>query len=109
MAKDQNSAPKVLKLSGSLNVDRAVALKAELSSALGEATHVLVDFSEVEEIDLSALQILYAARRSAAATGKEIHLIGSIPTKVVKRLVACGFLHGSPVRAEEVETGLADF
>ena len=109
MAKDQNSAPKVLKPSGSLNVDRAAALQAEFSSALGEAAHVLVDFSEVEEIDLSVLQILYAARRSAAAAGKEFHLIGSIPSKVVKRLVACGFLHGSPVRAEEVETGLADF
>jgi anti-anti-sigma factor len=109
MAKDQNGVPKVMQLSGSLNVDRASGLQKELSSALGEADHVLVDLSGVEEIDLSALQILYAARRSAAAAGKEFHLIGSIPSKAVKRLVACGFLHGSPVRAEEVESGLVDF
>jgi anti-anti-sigma factor len=109
MPKEQNSAPKTLSPSGSLNVDRAASLQTELSSALGEAKHVLVDLSGVDEIDLSALQILYAARRSARAAGKELHLVGSMSSKVVKRLVACGFLHGSPTRAEEVETGLADF
>jgi anti-anti-sigma factor len=109
MSKEQNSVPKTLSLSGSLNVDRATSLQGELSSALGEAKYVLVDLSGVEEIDLSALQILYAARRSAKAANKELHLVGSMSSKVVKRLAACGFLHGSPVRAEEVETGLADF
>lgn len=109
MSKEQHGAPSLVKLSGALGIDRAAALQAELSSALAGADKLLLDLSSVDDIDLAALQILYAARRSAKAQSKELHLSGGLPPKLVKRLVASGFLRAMVERAEEAENGLADF
>lgn len=105
----KNETPKILNLSGSLTIDRVATLKDELSATLAESSQILVSISLVEEIDLACLQVLYSARRSAVATGKEMHFIGTVPSRVVRRLAAAGFLHGSPERAEDFEAGLTDF
>jgi anti-anti-sigma regulatory factor len=101
--------PKIVNLSGMLTVDRAAALKEELSAALEGSEIVLISLSLVGEIDLSCLQVIYAARVKAKAKGKSLRFIGSVPTQVAKRLAACGFLRGIPDRTEEFEAALVDF
>jgi anti-anti-sigma regulatory factor len=101
--------PKIVNLSGSLTVDRAAALKEELSATLEGDDNVLLSLSLVEEIDLSCLQVIYAANAKAKATGKILHFVGSVPVQVAKRLSACGFLHGAPEHAEEFEAALVGF
>jgi anti-anti-sigma regulatory factor len=109
MASIRAETPKIVNLSGSLIVDRAAALKEELSAALAESSQLLVSLSLIEDLDLSCLQVLYAARRSAVAAGKDFHFIGTVPTRIVKRLASAGFLHGKAERAEDFETNLVDF
>jgi len=106
---EHGPSPRIVNLSGSLLVDKASALRDELAAALASSLHVLVSLSLVEELDLACLQVLYAARRSAAASGGELHFAGSVPSRVVKRLSACGFLRGMPERAEDFEASLVDF
>jgi anti-anti-sigma regulatory factor len=101
--------PKILNFSGALLVDRAAALKAELSEALEGSSQVLVSLSLIEDLDLACLQVFYAARRTAVKSGKEFHFIGTVPSRIVKRLAAAGFLSGSPERAEDFEAGLIEF
>jgi anti-anti-sigma factor len=101
--------PIVINLSGSLAVDRAAALKEELTKALEGCESVVINISQVEEIDLSCLQVLYSAGSTAKTKGKGLHFAGSAPAKVVKRLAACGFLRGEPERAEEFEAALVGF
>lgn len=109
MPMQKNENPKILNLSGSLLIDRAASLKKELVAALDDSSHVLVSLSLVEDLDLSCLQVFYAARRTAIASGKEFHFIGTIPSRIAKRLMASGFLRGSAERAEDFESRLADF
>jgi anti-anti-sigma regulatory factor len=109
MAERKNETPKIINLGGSLIVDRASALKSELAAALAASGNVLVSLSTAEELDLACLQVLYAARKSAFAAGKEFHFVGTIPTRVAKRLSAAGVLKGLPERAEDFEAGLVDF
>jgi anti-anti-sigma regulatory factor len=99
--------PTIVNLSGSLTIDRAVALKEELSAAFAASDNVLLNISLVDDIDLSCLQVLYAAKSKSA--GKSLHFVGSIPARVVKRLASCGFLRGAPDRAEEFEAALIGF
>lgn len=99
----------IVNLSGVLYTDRAAALKKELEEALAGSGPVLVSLSLVEDIDLACLQVLYAARRSAKALGREFHFVGSIPSRLCKRLCAAGFLRGHPERTEDVEAGLVEF
>lgn len=101
-------APNILYLSGSLGVDRVSALKDELASALEGEGRVLLNFSSVEDIDLSCIQVLYAARASAKALGRELHFVGSLPSRVASRLLSCGFLKGASERSEDFEAALSD-
>jgi anti-anti-sigma regulatory factor len=102
-------SPKIINLHGPLTVDRASALKAEIAGALEESDNVLLSISLVEELDLACLQVFYAARAEAAAAGKELHFLGSVPSKVAKRLAASGFLRGLSDHAEEFESALVGF
>ncbi len=58
-------SPRILNLQGTLTVDRAQGLKAELSEALSANDVVLLSLSLVEELDLACLQVFYAAKTEA--------------------------------------------
>ncbi len=106
---EQDSSQRTLRLSGALTIDRAASLKAELAVALSESQEVLADLSAIVDLDLACLQIFYAARKQAVSGGKAFHFVGSVPSRVVRRLSASGFLRGDSERAEDFEASLADF
>jgi anti-anti-sigma regulatory factor len=101
--------PTVINLSSSLTVDKAAALKDELFTALSKGENVLLNLSAVEELDLSCLQVIYAAHAQANAIGCSLHFSGQAPESVVLRLAACGFLHGPTVRSGDLESALVGF
>jgi anti-anti-sigma regulatory factor len=101
--------PRIINLQGSLGVDRAATLKTEISEALSASDNVLLSVSLVEDIDLACLQVLYAARAQASRDGKELHFLGSVPSRVSKRLVACGYLRGVTEHADDFESALVGF
>jgi|GEM_PF-1953180 len=98
--------PFVLNLGPTLNVEKAGSLRKDIADALGSGESVSVDFSAVEEIDLSCLQVLYAGLASAKASGREMHFVGNLPQKAGERLKACGFLCGAKALAADLETAL---
>jgi anti-anti-sigma regulatory factor len=96
----------VLDLGATLTVDRAASLRDELAAALAEGGKVSIVFSAVEDLDLSCLQVLYAATLSARAAGRELHFTGSLSRRVSNRLKSCGFLGKDFERAEDLESSL---
>ncbi len=65
-----------LTLGGRLTVERAAEIKALLLSALEDSPSLRLHLEGVEEIDLSFLQLLMAARRSSEARGGSVLLAG---------------------------------
>lgn len=106
---DAGRQPTVINLSASLTVDKATALKDELSAALSKGENVLLNLSEVEELDLPCLQVIYAAHALAKASGCGLHFSGQAPERVVSRLAACGFLRGPTERSGDLESALVGF
>jgi anti-anti-sigma regulatory factor len=98
--------PFVLNLGATLNVEKAAALRGEIVDALASGESVSVSFSAVEELDLSCLQVLYAALASARSSGRDLHFVGSLSHRVAGRLRACGFLAGSQEQAADLETAM---
>jgi len=101
--------PKVVNLKGALTVERAGELRDDLAEGLEGAGGVMISLSLVDDIDLACLQVIYAAKKSAAAVGKEFHFLGTISPRLSKRLAACGLLRSPAARAEEFEAALVGF
>lgn len=99
---------KNIKLGSTLTLDKAAALSAELKTALESEKSLSLDVSEVEDIDLSCLQVLLSARRWAKNTGKSLTLNGLPRDSVVSRLQICGFLKTTG-KIASLEAALLDF
>lgn len=84
-----------IKLSGAYGIERAAELARELLSALDEAKGrpaVVVQLDELAELDLPAVQILYAARRSCLRRGLDFRFSGALDPEVSRRLLAGGLI-----------------
>ena len=106
---ERDQSPSIINLHGALTIERAVGLKDEITAALDASDNVLLSLSLVEDLDLACLQVFYAAAKTSAARGKQLHFVGTVPSKIVKRLAACGLTRGISGRAEDFESGLVDF
>jgi ABC-type transporter Mla MlaB component len=68
-----------LVLQGELTLDHIRPLQDSLKNALDTVRSLDIDMEDVTEIDLSFLQILCAAHRTAMKTGKTLKLAGGPP------------------------------
>lgn len=104
-----SSDEKTLVLKGSYAIDRASDLARDMSNALGLAKTVNIDITDVEELDLPALQVLYAAAASARARGGALHCTGTASAALCGRLLASGFSIAGPLPGAEFEAHLPGF
>lgn len=98
-----------LRLSGRYTVDKASELFSTLSTALAHHSAVQIDLSGVEELELSALQLFYAAARSARSKGGSLSFVGTVSDKVCRRLSGAGFSSAGPLSGKEFGQGLPGF
>ncbi|MFP4092846.1 MAG: lipid asymmetry maintenance protein MlaB [Cyclobacteriaceae bacterium] len=71
-----------LRLQGDLTISNAAYIKDEMIKALDKYNITSLQVSEVENLDLSVLQLIYAFRRAARTGGNEIQLELSLPDEI---------------------------
>ncbi len=77
-----------IKLLGSYGLERAQELAKQLKAALAPHAMLELDLSGLTELDLSAVQLLYAAKKSAKAGGGDLLLVGTINPSLAARLLS---------------------
>lgn len=82
--KTKTTAAKEVVLSGSLSLRTAGEIRNELLQAFDEADTVKVLFQDVEDMDLSLLQIFCAAHRSAIQRNKALIMQDRLPEVFVQ-------------------------
>ncbi len=97
---------KVVTWEGVVSVEKAIALKEELLSALDDASQVVVSVSLLDGIDLSTIQLLKAASIEAARRGKSFHLTGIVKSELYRVLSVSGFVRSPATNAMDIETEL---
>ncbi len=77
-------------------------LRDRLASEIGSRQSVTIDAGALESIDVSALQLLASAHRSAAAAGKTLLLLAPVDGVLAQTLVRLGFISadGAPLAPE---------
>jgi anti-anti-sigma regulatory factor len=77
----------VLRLAGAIDIDSAAELRAALLEALKGSREIQISTDGVSEADVTALQLLWAARRAAGEAGVDFSLsrapaIGSLAAEL---------------------------
>ena len=80
-----------LQWSGDLTVRRIAELKAQVQQALAAATHLSIAIAADAECDMTVLQLLCAAHRTANRQGKTLQLCGEFSGQFQMVLNLAGF------------------
>jgi len=88
---EQSDAACIVRLDGAINIASAAELKTVLLQALASGVEVRVEVERAVELDVTALQLLWAAGREASATGTPFTLIGQVPEEISVAITEAGF------------------
>jgi anti-anti-sigma regulatory factor len=61
-----------LKVTGCLNVQHSIAFKQQLTTLLTTGGNFFLSFRDVDEMDISALQMLWSLRKEFISTGRRL-------------------------------------
>ena len=84
-------SPHPLRLSGDLSLRNISELHRRLTEALAKHQAIDLDTREVESADTGMLQLLVAAAKAAAATGRTLSLAADAASPMGRALVRAGF------------------
>jgi|HubBroStandDraft_1064217.scaffolds.fasta_scaffold57502_3 ABC-type transporter Mla MlaB component len=93
---DPQSGAARIRLDGALTVRGVESVHADLAAALQQHAMVIVDCSAATEVDLSVIQLLLAARRTAQRGAKTLSLAGADNTALRTALLRGGFVPAEP-------------
>ena len=93
MISSKNSVRKIdnVNLTGDLTISRSAEILTILKESLQRNDEIRISLQGASRIDLSCLQLLCAAHRTAAATGKVLALEEPIPNEVRQLIRQTGF------------------
>jgi anti-anti-sigma factor len=80
----------VIRLEGAIDIAAAAELRKLLLQACGSGREVRVAVGGVKDLDVTAVQLIWAARRSAEAEGVAFTLSGTVPQSVSAALGDAG-------------------
>lgn len=90
MSSTKNDRQTTIRWTGSAGIEDSQKLKDELKTALNDSTSVLLDLSELQEIDLTGVQILFSAKKEATQNEKNFALVSSVPQQIFDFCETCG-------------------
>lgn len=69
---------------GDAGIEQASALQKELLKAFDEKKTILLDLSQITDIDISALQLIVAAEKESKIRGVAFQVLDTIPDNVMQ-------------------------
>jgi anti-anti-sigma factor len=88
---DRSEAPGVIRLEGDIDIASAAQLKEVLLEALALRGEAQISLETATGIDITAVQLLWAAEREAKASGVVLALKGPVPETLRATLHEAGF------------------
>ncbi len=88
---DRSETPGVIRLEGAVDIGCAAELKAALLEALTSKGEARISVETATGIDVTAVQLLWAAEREARVSGMVLALEGPVPEALRATLLEAGF------------------
>jgi anti-anti-sigma regulatory factor len=104
----KNSVQRI-QLDKNSGIDGVTDFARRVSEALANSNRLEFDLSEVSELELPVIQVLYAAARSAVAAGGEAGFTGPVPESVATRLLVTGLSRSLVRDGQALQSGMPGF
>lgn len=91
MSLEQEGARNRIRLQGAIDIGCAAELKALLVQGLRAGSELRVMLADITELDVTAVQLLWAARHEAKTSSVEFAFEGQMPEAVSAALAQAGF------------------
>jgi anti-anti-sigma factor len=88
---DKSETGAVISLAGTIDIACAAELKALLLEALNSGPEVLISLDAATDLDVTAIQLLWAAERQARQSAVEFRVSGQLPKPIFSALAEAGF------------------
>lgn len=88
---ERSDALSLVRLEGGVDIACAAELKKVLLEALEAAEPVRVSLEGATHLDVTAIELLWAAEREARQSGLGFSLVGQLPDHISSALVDAGF------------------
>ncbi|MDY4673471.1 MAG: STAS domain-containing protein [Treponema sp.] len=83
MAEQAKKSATTVVWSDTVSIENAQKKKQELLKAFNSSEVILLDISKVEDLDISAVQLILASEKEALMRKKKFKLVGEIPQNFV--------------------------
>lgn len=89
-AKKKEQDKNIIKWKESAGIESSQKLREELLDAFKSSSAIFLDISELEDIDLTGIQLIISAKKEADSQKKTFFIIGSIPEAISEYVSGCG-------------------
>ena len=100
---------KVVTYEGILGIEQADGIKSQLTALIGQGATIVVNLSRVEWIDLSVIQIVISAKKSAMANRLDLTFTNLVSDPVLKAFHTAGISPNNQLTGQDLSVVLADF
>lgn len=90
IALEQDTQSSTIRLEGAVDIGGAVDLKEALLRVLATSGDVRVVLDEATDLDVTAMQLLWAAQRTARESGRQFKITGGMPGPIAAALAEAG-------------------
>ncbi len=90
LAAKNSPQEQTIKWTGTAGIESADKLQKELLKALNSASTLFLDLSEVEDIDLTGIQLILATQKEADSQKKEFFVKDNVPPAISEYVSGCG-------------------
>jgi len=90
VALDQRGAISMLRLEGDVDIGDAIEFKGLLVDALTRAKELHIQLGDASAIDVTIMQLLWAAEHQAIAAGVAFHIETPVPDDIVSAMTLAG-------------------
>jgi anti-sigma B factor antagonist len=86
----QDAESKMIRLDGAIDIGRAAELKQALLEALAHGGELHVALDGATDMDVTAMQLLWAARRASQEAGAPFEMASGMPAPIAAALADAG-------------------
>ncbi len=90
VALEQHEGLCIFHFEGEINIISAAQFKVDLGKALASRAELRLDLERATELDVTALQLLWAAEREACGIGRAFTVSGAIPDGILRAVIEAG-------------------